>query len=229
MWGKTEVNKVRELSQEEYNKIKPLIVTTSYGLNNHSIFKTYDDAVNCKKAISLNGSPYKGRKNKGKTHIKDIVKLPDGQFALLSRQLCIDAGISYILGNVVANEYERFEKIESGLDNKNLESQVSAKTETMNDEKLEKRYVKVCPKCGNEISVSSNYCYECGTKIEKYTSSMNQIINDSVITRSQIGTTRVGNVNIQPNIIIPEKNNNSYLWFGLILIFIILILIFLIK
>ena len=62
--GKTEVNKVRELSREEYNKIKPLIVTTSYGLNNHSIFNTYENAVNCIKPISLNGSGYKGRKNK---------------------------------------------------------------------------------------------------------------------------------------------------------------------
>ncbi|MCD4810709.1 MAG: hypothetical protein K8R17_12550, partial [Methanosarcinales archaeon] len=77
---------IRELSQEEFNKIRPRIIETSYGLNNHSIFRTYDDAVNCTKPISLNGSPYKGRKNKGKTHIKDIVKLPDGRFALLSRQ-----------------------------------------------------------------------------------------------------------------------------------------------
>ncbi|MCD4766046.1 MAG: zinc ribbon domain-containing protein [Methanosarcinales archaeon] len=220
---------IRELSQEEFNKIRPRIIETSYGLNNHSIFRTYDDAVNCTKPISLNGSPYKGRKNKGKTHIKDIVKLPDGRFALLSRQLCIDAGIPYVPGNVVANESEMFEKIESGVDNKNLESQVSATTETLNEEKLEKRDVKVCPKCGNEISVSSKFCDECGTNIEKYSSSVNLNLNDSVIQRSQIGAASVGNVNIQPNIIIPEKNSNSYLWFGLILIFIILILIFLIK
>lgn len=220
---------IRELSQEEYNKIRPRIIETSYGLNNHSIFRTYDDAVNCTKPISLNGSPYKGRKNKGKTHIKDIVKLPDGRLALLSRQLCIDAGIPYVPGNVVANESERFEKIESGIDNKNLESQVSATTETLNEEKLEKRDVKVCPKCGNEISVSSKFCDECGTNIEKYSSSVNLNLNDNVIQRSQIGAASVGNVNIQPNIIIPEKNSNSYLWFGLILIFIILILIFLIK
>ncbi|MCD4780805.1 MAG: zinc ribbon domain-containing protein [Candidatus Omnitrophica bacterium] len=220
---------IRELSQEEFNKIRPRIIETSYGLNNHSIFRTYDDAVNCTKPISLNGSPYKGRKNKGKTHIKDIVKLPDGRFALLSRQLCIDAGIPYVPGNVVANESEMFEKIESGVDNKNLESQVSATTETLNEEKLEKRDVKVCPKCGNEISVSSKFCDECGTNIEKYSSSVNLNLNDNVIQRSQIGAASVGNVNIQPNIIIPEKNNNSYLWFGLILIFIILILIFLIK
>jgi len=220
---------IRELSQEEFNKIRPRIIETSYGLNNHSIFRTYDDAVNCTKPISLNGSPYKGRKNKGKTHIKDIVKLPDGRFALLSRQLCIDAGIPYVPGNVVANESERFEKIESGVDNKNLESQVSATTETLNEEKLEKRDVKVCPKCGNEISVSSKFCDECGTNIEKYSSSVNLNLNDNVIQRSQIGAASVGNVNIQPNIIIPEKNSNSYLWFGLILIFIILILIFLIK
>jgi len=220
---------IRELSQEEFNKIRPRIIETSYGLNNHSIFRTYDDAVNCTKPISLNGSPYKGRKNKGKTHIKDIVKLPDGRFALLSRQLCIDAGIPYVPGNVVANESEMFEKIESGVDNKNLESQVSATTETLNEEKLEKRDVKVCPKCGNEISVSSKFCDECGTNIEKYSSSVNLNLNDNVIQRSQIGAASVGNVNIQPNIIIPEKNSNSYLWFGLILIFIILILIFLIK
>ena len=220
---------IRELSQEEFNKIRPRIIETSYGLNNHSIFRTYDDAVNCTKPISLNGSPYKGRKNKGKTHIKDIVKLPDGRFALLSRQLCIDAGIPYVPGNVVANESEMFEKIESGVDNKNLESQVSATTETLKEEKLEKRDVKVCPKCGNEISVSSKFCDECGTNIEKYSSSVNLNLNDSVIQRSQIGAASVGNVNIQPNIIIPEKNSNSYLWFGLILIFIILILIFLIK
>jgi len=220
---------IRELSQEEFNKIRPRIIETSYGLNNHSIFRTYDDAVNCTKPISLNGSPYKGRKNKGKTHIKDIVKLPDGRFALLSRQLCIDAGIPYVPGNVVANESEMFEKIESGVDNKNLESQVSATTETLKEENLEKRDVKICPKCGNEISVSSKFCDECGTNIEKYSSSVNLNLNDSVIQRSQIGAASVGNVNIQPNIIIPEKNSNSYLWFGLILIFIILILIFLIK
>ena len=77
MWRKTEVTKVRELSREEYNKTKLLIVQTSYGLNNHSILKTYQDEVNCTKPISLNGRPYKGRKNKGKTHIKDIVRLPD--------------------------------------------------------------------------------------------------------------------------------------------------------
>ena len=220
---------IRELSQEEFNKIRPRIIETSYGLNNHSIFRTYDDAVNCTKPISLNGSPYKGRKNKGKTHIKDIVKLPDGRFALLSRQLCIDAGIPYVPGNVVANESERFEKIESSVDNKNFELQVSATTETLNEEKLEKRDVKVCPKCGNEMSVSSKFCDECGTNIEKYSSSVNLNLNDNVIQRSQIGAASVGNVNIQPNIIIPEKNSNSYLWFGLILIFIILILIFLIK
>ena len=218
---------IRELSQEEYNKIRPRIIETSYGLNNHSIFRTYDDAVNCTKPISLNGSPYKGRKNKGKTHIKDIVKLPDGRFALLSRQLCIDAGIPYVPGNVVANESERFEKIEYDVDKKESELHVFGTTETLKEENLKKRDVKVCPECGNEISNSSNYCYECGTKIEKHSSSMN--LNDNVIVRSQIGTASVGNVNIQPNIIIPEKNNNSYLWFGLILIFIILILIFLIK
>ena len=220
---------IRELSQEEFNKIRPRIIETSYGLNNHSIFRTYDDAVNCTKPISLNGSPYKGRKNKGKTHIKDIVKLPDGRFALLSRQLCIDAGIPYVPGNVVANESERFEKIEYDVDKKESELQVLGTTETLKEENLEKRDVKVCPKCGNEISRLSKYCYECGTKIEKHSSSVNLNLNDNVIQRSQIGAASVGNVNIQPNIIIPEKNNNSYLWFGLILIFIILILIFLIK
>jgi len=219
----------RELSQEEYNKIRPRIIETSYGLHNHSIFKTYDDAVNCKKPISLNGSPYKGRKNKGKTHIKDIVKLPDGRFALLSRQLCIDAGIPYVPGNVVANESGRFENIEYGVDNKNSELQVSATTETLNEEKLEKRDVKVCPKCGNEISVSSKFCDECGTNIKKHSSSVNLNLNDNVIQRSQIGAASVGNVNIQPNIIIPEKNNNNHFWFGLILFFIILLFIFLIK
>ncbi len=86
---------MRELTKEEYNKIKPLIRETSYGLQNHSIFRTYKGAVNCEKPISLNGRPYKGRKNKGTTHIKDIVKLPDGRFALVSKQLCIDAGIAY--------------------------------------------------------------------------------------------------------------------------------------
>ena len=220
---------IRELSQEEYNKIRPRIIETSYGLNNHSIFRTYDDAVNCTKPISLNGSPYKGRKNKGKTHIKDIVKLPDGRFALLSRQLCIDAGIPYVPGNVVANESERFEKIEYDVDKKKSELQVFATTETLKEENLEKRDVEVCPNCGNEISSSSKFCDECGTKIEKHSSSVNQNFNDNVIQRSQIGAASVGNVNIQPNIIIPEKNNNSHLWFGLILIFIILIVIFLIK
>jgi ferredoxin-like protein FixX len=229
MWGGIKVMAIRELSQEEYNKIRPRIIETSYGLNNHSIFRTYDDAVNCTKPISLNGSPYKGRKNKGKTHIKDIVKLPDGRFALLSRQLCIDAGIPYIPGNVVANESERFEKIEYDVDKKKSELQVFGTTETLKEENLEKRDVKICPKCGNEISVSSKFCDECGTNIEKYSSSVNLNLNDNVIQRSQIGAASVGNVNIQPNIIIPEKNNNSYLWFGLILIFIILILIFLIK
>ena len=223
------MNNVRELSREEYNKIKPLIVTTSYGLNNHSIFNTYENALNCTKPISLNGSPYKGRKNKGKTHIKDIVKLPDGRFALLSRQLCIDAGIPYVPGNVVANESERFEQIEYNVTKKESELQVFATTDILKEENLEKRDVGICHNCGNEISNLSKYCYECGTNIEKHTSSVNQNFNDSVITRSQIGAASVGNVNIQPNIIIPEKNSNSYLWFGLILIFIILILIFLIK
>ena len=220
---------IRELSQEEYNKIRPRIIETSYGLNNHSIFRTYDDAVNCTKPISLNGSPYKGRKNKGKTHIKDIVKLPDGRLALLSRQLCIDAGIPYVPGNVVANESERFEKIEYDVDKKESELKVLGTTETLKEENLEKRDVKVCSKCGNEISRSSKFCYKCGTKIEKHFSSVNLNSNDSVITRPPFGAASVGNVNIQPNIIIPEKNNNSYLWFGLILIFLILILIFLIK
>ena len=220
---------IRELSQEEYNKIRPRIIETSYGLNNHSIFRTYDDAVNCTKPISLNGSPYKGRKNKGKTHIKDIVKLPDGRFALLSRQLCIDAGIPYVPGNLVANESERFGKIEYNVDKKKSELQVFGTTETLKEENLEKRDVKVCPNCGNEISSSSKFCDECGTNIEKHSSSVNLNLNDNVIQRSQIGAASVGNVNIQPNIIIPEKNNNSYLWFGLILIFIILIFIFLIK
>ena len=68
---------IRELSQEEYSKIRPRIIETSNGLNNHSILKTCQDTVNCTKPISLNGSLYKGRKNKGKTYIKDIVRLPD--------------------------------------------------------------------------------------------------------------------------------------------------------
>ncbi|GEM_PF-6621862 len=84
------------VDSKEYNKIQPFIKETIYGLNNHSIFETYDGAVNCTKPISLNGSPYKGRKNKGKTHIKDIVTLPNGTFALLSKTFCNDAGIEYL-------------------------------------------------------------------------------------------------------------------------------------
>ena len=87
---------IRELSLDEYNKIKPRITPAkSYGLKNHSIFSTYEDAVNCVKPISLNGSAYRGTKNKGTTHIKDIVKLPDGTFALASKTFCMDAGIAY--------------------------------------------------------------------------------------------------------------------------------------
>ena len=87
--------KVRELTKEEYNKIKPFIRETSYGLQNHSIFRTYEDAFNCKKPISLNGSSYKDSKSKKTTHIKDIVRFPDGRFALASKQFCINAGIAY--------------------------------------------------------------------------------------------------------------------------------------
>lgn len=87
---------IRELSSDEYDKIKPRITPAkSYSLKNHSIFSTYEDAVNCAKPISLNGSAYRGRKNKGTTHIKDIVKLPDGRFALASKTFCADAGIAY--------------------------------------------------------------------------------------------------------------------------------------
>jgi len=94
---------LRELSSDEYSKIKPLIKASSYGLKNHSIFSTYDGAVNCVKPISLNGSPYKGTKNKGTTHIKDIVKLPDGSFALASKTFCMDAGIAYSPNDTYAN------------------------------------------------------------------------------------------------------------------------------
>ena len=95
---------IRELSSEEYDKIKPNITPAkSYGLNNHSLFSTYEDAVNCAKPISLNGSAYRGRKNKGTTHIKDIVKLPDGRFALASKTFCMDAGIAYAPTNTDAN------------------------------------------------------------------------------------------------------------------------------
>lgn len=222
---------MRELSQEEYSKIKPLIRETSYGLNNHSIFKTFKDAVNSEKPISLNGSPYKGRKNRGKSHIKDIVRLPDGRFALLSKQLCIDAGIQYFPGNMIANVSERFEKIDYNLNKKNSKSQVSSNDDKFKMENLEKKEAKYCTICGNEINPSTKFCDECGTKIGKLTSSVN--FNDNVIQRSQIGAASVGNVNIQPNIpiIIPEINNNNIrsLWFGLILIVIILSLIFLLK
>lgn len=157
---------MRELTQEEYRLIKPLIRKTSYGLDNHSIFKSYEAAVSCSKPISLNGSPYKGRKNKGTTHIKDIAKLPDGSFALLSKTFCDDAGIRYIPDST------------------------PPKTKTAKPEhKIDKTSARAHEK--NNYPKTTG-----GVEIEKQNNTTNLDLNDNVIQRSQIGAASVGNVNV---------------------------------
>lgn len=198
---------MRELSHEEYSKIKPLIIKTSYGLENHSIFKSYEAAVNCKKPISLNGSAYKGRKNKGTTHIKDIVKLPDGRFALLSKTLCNDAGIEYIPDSTPLRANTEYKSDRTDRTNKTERTNRTYKTESTPKKEPERINVP-----GRTEKL----------EIEKQNNSNSLNLQDNVIQRSQIGAASVGNVNVNIN----QKSSTWLLALLLVLVCAILFLLF---
>ncbi len=193
--------------------------------------------MSCTKPISLNGAAYRGIKNRGTTHIKDIVKLPDGSFALVSKQLCIDAGIAYGSFYLSENKEVRFEKAENKI--RDEPANISSSNIISNsDINKEQKATKLCTKCGFETSLNSKFCEECGAKIDIISSSSSLNLSDNMIQRSQIGAASVGNININIhqkdtmhdiNNVSSNHRAKSYIFYGLILISVLILVIYLIR
>ena len=57
-----------------------------------------------------------------------------------------------------------------------------------------------CPNCGCKLPENAKFCLECGTKIETPKTGVG--IEDSIIQRSQVGTSSVGSMQISPHFVI---------------------------
>ncbi len=94
---------VKEISQEQWEQIKPHVVISSYG--NRATFYDSVEAINqSQKVVTLNGSPLRAMAGRVKTPIESrtnniILKLPNGQYAVASKTLLIKSGFNLMAGS----------------------------------------------------------------------------------------------------------------------------------
>lgn len=84
------MSEITELTQEEWEQIKPKVVISSYG-NSATFFNDIEDMQKASKIVTLNGSPIRQTTKKGSSMyeraLPNIVKLPNGQYAVMSDTL----------------------------------------------------------------------------------------------------------------------------------------------
>ncbi len=95
---KAEIPKTEQypvLTVEQWNTIKPKVIISSYG-NAAEFFPTIESMKKASKIVTLNGSPIHATSRKGTSMFErakpNVVKLPNGQYAVLSDTLKKDCG-----------------------------------------------------------------------------------------------------------------------------------------
>lgn len=90
---------VRVLDRKDWEKIKPFVHISGYGTG-ATFFHSVEDILKADKVVTLNGSPlrkggrvYKSVEERLATN-NQVVKLPNGMFAVASKTLLQRAGLS---------------------------------------------------------------------------------------------------------------------------------------